>query len=697
MTRFNEKPKVLVVDDLKENLVAMRHVLKKIDGDIVCVESGNEALKELIRNEYSVVLLDVQMPEMNGFETAELIRCNEKTQSLPIIFLTAISKDDQYVRQGYELGAVDYLFKPFDPDILRYKVSVFMELDRQKDCLLNLANKNQLILDSVSEGVLGVDVQGKIIFSNPAASSFLALDKERLKGLEFSNFILDYNKKDWEDGDLYKACIQENDCAKKNLRFCNRLNKQFPVECTITAMRDSNKALEGFVLVFDDISAKLKAEEQLVDMAERDSLTGLANRRMFYRLLPSAIAKAKRFNHQVALLFIDIDRFKEVNDSLGHMAGDMLLTLFSKRLDAATRETDTVVRLSGDEFTVILEGDLDKKKLSKLLSKLVSILSEPYEINEKKIKCTVSIGAAIFSEVPGGVNDFIRAADVAMYNAKESGRNNFQFYDKNLKQKTTMRTKIESNLKLALENGEFYLNYQPKIDFLSEKIVGVESLVRWNSKVLGHISPDNFIPIAEDNGLINDIGIWVLKKSCEQFKAWQAQGVIENEFCISVNLSTKQLNDANFLLKLDNILKKTGIDPKNLDVEITETTLMSDPEAAIPLLRILSQMGITISIDDFGTGYSSLNYLKILPINFLKIDQSFVRDLFTDNNSNIITCAIINLAHNLGLGVVAEGVETKAQVDFLKEYKCDIAQGYFYSKPVLASEIKSIGAVYPQR
>lgn len=681
-------PKVLVVDDRPENLTAMRHILNKVNGEVVCAASGSEALKLLLRNEFAVVLMDVQMPELNGFETAELIRSNEETKSVPIIFVTAINKEKQYVQKGYELGAVDYLFKPFDPQLLRYKVSVFTEMFRHKCQHLALAQRNQLILDSVNEGVLGLSTVGEIMFSNPAAARMLQLDCEKLEGQNVTHFIQEHTQATWESTDIYRTCMSGRTYSHRNMHFLQfGKNNSFPVEFSVTSMTNSKGHLEGFVLVFEDISVRIKTEQQLAQLAEYDPLTGLANRRLFYRLLPNILAKAKRFKHKVALLLIDIDHFKAVNDTLGHMVGDLLLSQVAGRLKSCVRESDTVVRLNGDEFTVIVEGQLELDGVSRLACVIVENMSKPFELNGNLVHCSVSLGIAVAPDVTADANELIRAADVAMYSAKTKGRNNFQFYDESLSQQVSYRSKVETQFQFALEQGEFNLVYQPKINMVTGKLKGFEALLRWQSPVLGVVSPATFIPIAEDSGRIHEIGNWVLAQANRQLREWSRQGKISDDFSLSVNFSIKQLNNPYFLLHLEKILKEVDIDPSRLDVELTETTLMSDPNTIIPLLRVLSQMGMTISVDDFGTGYSSLNYLKILPIDNLKIDQSFIRDLFRDKNSEIITRSIINLAHNLDLKVVAEGVETQEQNEFLQHHGCDFGQGYLYGKPLPPKEV----------
>ncbi|QEY15269.1 EAL domain-containing protein [Cellvibrio sp. KY-GH-1] len=683
-------PKILVVDDRSENLIAMRHILSKIDGEIVCADSGNEALRLLLHYDFAVVLMDVQMPDMNGFETAELIRGNEATRALPIIFVTAINKEKQYVQQGYELGAVDYLFKPFDPQILRYKVSVFAELFRQRYNSSSLAQKNQLILDSVNEGVLGLNVMGEIIFGNPSAARLLQIDRKSLDGQNIGRFIKGFEDRTWESTEIYRLCVAGRNYSHCDHHFLSHQGESFPVELTATAMTDAKGKQEGFVLVFNDISARLRAEHQLAQLAEYDPLTGLANRRLFYRLLPKILAKAKRLEHEVGLLFIDIDHFKAINDTLGHVIGDLLLSQVAARLKASVRDSDTVVRLSGDEFTAIIDGEFVQKNIEKLASNIIEKLAQPYELNNNLIHCTVSVGIAIAPQVAMDANELIKAADIAMYSAKAHGRNNFQFYDETLSKQVSYRAQVETRFQRALEQEEFHLVYQPKINMESGKVKGFETLIRWNSPSLGVVSPAVFIPIAEDCGRINEIGDWVFKNASLQLEEWSRQGMIDKDFRLAVNFSTKQLNNPGFLSQLEKVFNEARIDPMHLEMEITETTLMSNPSSIVPLLRILSQMGITISVDDFGTGYSSLNYLKILPIHVLKIDQSFIKDLFRDTNSEIITRSIINLAHNLDLRVVAEGVETQEQNEFLLHHGCDFGQGYLYGKPQQAKDAQGI-------
>lgn len=683
MSREQIQPRVLVVDDRDENLVAMRHSLSVLQASVVCVDNGNDALKQLLRNDFAVVLMDVQMPEMSGFETAELIRSNPDTMNVPIIFVTAINKEQQYVDQGYDLGAVDYLFKPVEPAMLRHKVGVFIELFRQRQQYASLAYRSQLILDSVKEGVLGIDTRGVVTFSNPSAAHMLGDTAAQILGFDVTRLMASCAS---GRSDSFKmACAAGNAFSRVDEEFVRADGSRFPVEYSAAPMV-SRDQLRGHVLVFQDISARKQAEQQLAQLAEYDPLTGLANRRLFYRLLPKMLAKATRMHQKVGVLFVDVDHFKSINDTLGHSMGDLLLMQVARRLTESVRESDTVVRLAGDEFTVVVEGDITQPGLQQLGGNIISSMAKPFDLINTQVHCSVSIGAAIAPDVASDPNELMKAADVAMYNVKSSGRNGYQYYNETLSKLVTHRAMIETHLAAALEREEFNLAYQPKIELASGKLKGFESLLRWHSPTLSHVSPGEFIPIAEDCGRINDLGRWVLKEASRQLQLWSQRKLIESDFTLSVNFSMKQLNNPNLLREIESTISTSGIDPHNLDIELTESTLMMNPDAIIPLLRMLSQMGLTISVDDFGTGYSSLSYLKRLPIDNLKIDQSFVKDLFRDKNSEIITRSIISLAHNLGLRVIAEGVETTDQHEFLNDQGCDVGQGYFYGKPQLISE-----------
>ena len=426
-------------------------------------------------------------------------------------------------------------------------------------------------------------------------------------------------------------------------------------------------------------------ERRLVQLAQYDSLTGLANRLLFRERLSRALIRAPRQNCLVALMFIDLDRFKNINDTLGHDAGDNLLKYVANRLKNCMRKGDTVARLGGDEFTVILE-DLDNvDDVAPIARKMLVAMQKPFNINGHEIFVTPSIGITLYP-LDGTTEDImLKNADTAMYQAKEHGRNCFKFYESSMHKRTIERLLLESKLRSALENQEFFLQYQPKVDFTTKDIIGVEALIRWNHPELGLVSPAEFIPLAEETGLIVPIGEWVIKTACKQVASWKQQGI--SSLRMAVNLSARQFRNPDITKVIFSSIEQANILASELEIEITESVLMEDSEHNNVILQELKAKGIHISMDDFGTGYSSLSYLKRLNVDTLKIDRSFVNDLLTDPEDAVIAEAIIALGHSLRLNIVAEGVETEEQFDFLDNLKCNQAQGFLFSKPLSADDL----------
>jgi diguanylate cyclase (GGDEF)-like protein/PAS domain S-box-containing protein len=442
-------------------------------------------------------------------------------------------------------------------------------------------------------------------------------------------------------------------------------------------------------VVLRDLTERKKSAERVAYLAQYDTLTGLLNRNLFRDRLSLAMARARRGGQMLALMFIDLDRFKEINDTLGPATGDKVLQAAALLLKKSLREIDTVARLGGDEFTVILENITDADHVSTIAEKIKQALAGPI-ISEggNDVFITGSIGITLFPNDADDIEALLQAADVAMYKAKEEGRNTYAFYAPELNAQAAGRMRMEGLLRRALERDEFVVHYQPKVDVQSGRITGMEALIRWNSKELGLVSPGQFIPIAEKSGLIVPIGEWILKAACVQNKACQDRGF--PSLLVSVNLSPRQFREKNLVEMIAGVLADTGLEPRFLDLEITEGMVMHDAEAVIALLGRLHQLGIQLSVDDFGTGYSSLAYLKRFPVQTLKIDQSFVRDLTVAGNDTGIVKAIIAMAESLKLGVVAEGVETKEQLACLANLHCGQYQGYYFSKPVPAADFVRI-------
>lgn len=436
-------------------------------------------------------------------------------------------------------------------------------------------------------------------------------------------------------------------------------------------------------------TSELRAQKNILDyQAHHDSLTGLPNRILFSDRLEQAITKAKRQKTEFAVLFIDLDRFKQINDSLGHSIGDKVLQIIAKRLQGVMRREDSISRLGGDEFTVLVQ-DLEKGMNASLLAKkIISSLSEPINIEEHLLYITASIGISVFPNDGISANNLLKYADAAMYKAKEEGKNNFQYYSSEMTEKAFERVVMEASLRKALDNNEFVVYYQPQIDGKTDKIIGMEALVRWLHPNAGLVFPDKFIPLAQETGLILAIDQWVMKSAMKQIAKWYEMGL--NPGILALNLAMKQLSQEGCANKLGLLLKESGCRPEWLELEVTESEIMKNPQNAIEVLRKISDMGIELAVDDFGTGYSSLSYLKRLPIDKLKIDKSFVDGLPDDEEDVSIARAVIALAHSLKLIVIAEGVETKEQKEFLVENGCDNIQGYYYSKPIPSEEMEKL-------
>lgn len=443
---------------------------------------------------------------------------------------------------------------------------------------------------------------------------------------------------------------------------------------------DTDGVFSGYRGVGQNITPEKRAEERIQYLATHDSLTGLPNRELFSRMLDLTINAARRYDRRFAVFFVDLDRFKIINDTLGHGAGDVLLVEIANRLTQCSRSSDVVARLGGDEFVVLVQQVDDREQAAAAARKILSTVIQPVTIRDRECRVTASIGICMFPADAGDEHTLMKHADSAMYRAKAEGKNTHQFYSKEFKSHALDRLELETALQRALERDELSLHYQAKVEFRTGAISGVEALLRWTHPRFGSVAPMHFIPIAEETGLILQIGKWVLQTACAQNVAWQRSGL--PPVCISVNLSPRQFADENLLSDLDDILRDTGMDPALLELEITESMVMGSIDRAVAQLRAIKERGVRLAIDDFGTGYSSLSQIKRFPIDTLKVDRSFIRDLASDTEDQEITKAIISMGRTLSLSVVAEGVETRQQHGFLRNHACDEMQGYYFSKPV---------------
>lgn len=460
-------------------------------------------------------------------------------------------------------------------------------------------------------------------------------------------------------------------------------------EQTITPLKNARGEITHFVTTGRDITERMEAHERLQFLAQHDALTRLPNRALFLDRLNQSLARARWHNRRIAVMFMDLDRFKTINDSLGHGVGDALLTQVGERLLACLRDGDTVARLGGDEFVILLNDVACESDVTLLAEKLLSIHDSPFAINNHELYMSGSVGISLYPNDGEDSGTLMKHADIAMYRAKEAGKNNYKYFSADMSDQAFGRLAMEHSLRRALEKNEFLLEYQPIVNLKSSTIVGAEALLRWQDPQEGTIYPCDFVPLLEETGLIHPVGEWVLHRACRDAAAWSKQWR-RSDFRVSVNISGRQIGARSFLSTVNAVIRDTGVDPAMLELEITESVLMHDLEACLELLRELHARGIKLSIDDFGTGYSSLSYLKRFPIQTVKIDRSFIADAATDSGDNSIVEAAVAMAHGLRLNVVAEGVENTGQLALLKKYGCDEAQGYLFSRAVPAEDLSGL-------
>lgn len=673
-------PKILIVDDRRANLIAMEKMLKPLGAELVCASSGNEALTlALSQKHFALCLLDVMMPGMDGFETAELLRQNKTTEFTPIIFITAIGKEEQHIFKGYGSGAVDYLLKPIDPKILRSKVKVFLDLEKHRWELKQSEETAMALLNAPLDTAILVNCDGTILALNRTAANRLDRAQEHLIGLSFFDLL---------PKELLATRKEKIEVAIRSaqpVRFEDRLNETI-YNNHIYPVIGNDGAVSRLAIFGADITKRKQEERLLVRMASYDQLTGLANRAMFLSVEPRAMARAKRHGRTMAVLYIDLDRFKEVNDTLGHDVGDKLLQAVAKRLEDNVRSSDLISRLGGDEFGVILDEVNKPEEASQVADIILTQLAKPFLIDGQEITISSSIGIATYSGGHEQADEINKAADTAMYYAKELGRNNYQFYSRKLQQLSDERSRLRRDLGQALKREELAMVYQPQFEVASGRLFSFEALLRWHHKELGYISPATFIPLAEGSRVINPIGQWVLQKACREYSKINGIEYGMPPLSVSVNVSIRQLEQENFCESVEQVLEAENIAPNNLEIELTESIIMHEPQKAIEILTSLHNLGVRIALDDFGAGYSSLTYLRKLPIDTLKLDLSLIHDIGMVRETEGIITAMISLAHNLGIKVVAEGVETKPQVNFLLEHQCDYLQGYYFSPPLDVQE-----------
>ncbi len=845
--------KILIVEDDENSSLLLTTALEGMGHKAISAESGESALRMMYRSPPDLVISDVMMPGMDGFELCRIIKTDPQLSHIPLVFYTATFTEPEDRELALTLGASRFIVKPIDigeflgivTTILEehrenrlpvprpsstdfsklgeiHKQRLTLKLDekvrqleqKQKMLRLSEARYRSLIndvLDNSSVAIVILDKTFNVVWTNRSFERFFHIRREQVIGRDFRDTVntlftdicnfrckllsiyqdnqpgkrmichlkeskgksgrwLEYHSQPIHTG-LYRggrvehfSDVTEIKQAEERLRILSQAVEQSPASVIITdtqgniryvnprfsqitgykakeavhqhlletvagyaptdirveiqatleqgnewrgelpnqrkngeefweyvaisPIRDEDGTISHFLAICEDVTVRKVYEERLFNQANFDSLTRLPNRVLAFDRLTQAIARAHRNGRIVAVMFIDLDNFKNVNDTLGHAAGDQLLIEAAKRLRNATREGDTVARLSGDEFLVILP-DLAAVHDSKVVAhKILAGFSDPFLLEGRELFFTVSIGLSTYPDDSDNPHTLLQHADAAMYRAKASGRNTYCYFTPDINRQAVHRLELESHLRQALERGEFIIQYQPIIDVIEQRMIGAEALLSWHNPALGQVSPEQFIPVAEETGLIVPLGEWVMETACIQAKTWQDQ--LQSPFRIAINVSSRQFREKNFVKMVSRVLQKSHLTASNLELEITENLLLKESGEASEILNELSQMEVSLAVDDFGTGYSALSYLKHFPFNSLKIDRTFVRDITTDKEDAALTRAIIVMAQSLGLRVTGEGVETRQQLSFLHDEGCNQVQGYYFCKPVPARKFSEL-------
>ncbi len=683
-----DKARILIVED--EMIVARDIALQLVALGYQVVghaTKGDQAIALAGSLQPQLVLMDIQLAgAMDGIAAAQAIR---QRHALPVVFVTAFDADDVLARAKLT-EPFGYILKPFSERELRTVLEMALYKHKTESDASEAARHTQSILDSLLDGVITLNAQGLMISVNQAVGTLFGYDTSELLGRNVALLMPDPHRS-LHDSYLMQHRPSGTGCAVGKTREAEgqrRDGSVFPVSVSVSALTHNGQT--QFIGLVHDISERRLSEDSIHRLAFYDELTGLPNRRLLMDRLQQALITSSRSSQHGALILLDLDHFKQINETLGLDAGDELLQQVGHRLQACVREEDTVAHLGGDEFMVMLEalGSEPQEAVFQaeaIAQKILLSLEQPYRLRGRTQLSTPSIGLVMFLENKDSTDNLLKMADAAMYQAKAAGRNTVRFFDPALQALALARTALEKDLHRGVAQQEFVLHYQIQVDSQGRPI-GAEALVRWQHPLRGLVPPGQFIALAEETGLILPLGQWVLEQACRQLLAWSDQRD-RASWTLAVNVSALQFAQPDFVAHVTGALQASGANPALLKLELTESMLVGDVQDVIAKMNAIKALGVSFSLDDFGTGYSSLSYLKRLPLHQLKIDQSFVRDLLTDPNDAVIAQTIVALGHNLGLKVIAEGVETPGQRDFLASIGCDAFQGYYFGRPVAVAEL----------
>jgi len=675
---------LLLVEDNAGDARLFREMLSEYGGhaaELTIVESMCDAETHLAGNSSDMILLDLGLPDAQGLDAVR--RARLAAPRVPLVVLTGMD-DESLATKALQEGAQDYLIKgQIDPRGLLRALRYAVERKMMEDALFVEKERAEVTLNCIGDAVVCTDTTGNITFLNLVAEKMTGWARHEATGRTMADVcqILDVTSRETIPNPMEMA-VGENRTIHlpPNCILVRRDGFETPIEDCASPIHDREGLATGAVVVFRDVSAARAMALEMIHSAHHDFLTGLPNRMLLSDRVNQVIALAQRHGKKVAVLFLDLDGFKHINDSLGHAVGDKLLQSIAKCLVDCVRGSDTVSRQGGDEFVVLLSEVEHSEDAAITARRMLHAVAEVHPVGQHDLHITTSIGLSVFPDDGLDAETLIKNADTAMYQAKENGRQSFQFFKPAMNVRAVERQSIEEALRTALERKELALHYQPKINLRTGAITGAEALIRWTHPTRGPVSPGRFIPVAEDCGLILPIGNWVLREACRQATAWLEAGLPLAS--IAVNISAMEFRHETFLEGIFAALEDTRLNPKFLELELTESVLMKRAESAASVLQTLRASGVQLAIDDFGTGFSSLSYLRKFPIDALKIDQSFVRQISTAPDETTIVTAIISMGRSLNLRVIAEGVETQEELSFLQAHQCDEAQGYYFGRPV---------------
>jgi diguanylate cyclase (GGDEF)-like protein/PAS domain S-box-containing protein len=685
--------RVLIISAVTDDILTLQDALRNArDGpfDVEHVPTLATALPRLAAGGIDAVLVDLSLSDEQGIACFD--RLHDAAPHTPILTLSDLD-DEILAKQAVQRGAQGWLSRGyFDNYLVPQSLRNIIERMKVEQGLYIARARAEITLNSIGDAVISVDMHGRVDYLNVAAERMTGWPREEARGRPVASIfaIVDsitgrpvVNPLDYVlQGDPTPGLTGE--CT-----LVDRRGRHIPIEDSAAPIHDWDQRLVGAVMVFRDISDNVALNAKMRHQAQHDFLTNLPSRVLLNDRVSLAISLARRSKAYPVLLFLDLDKFKHINDSLGHSVGDALLRAVAERLLGCVRVSDTVSRYGGDEFVILLADERQPQDAALTAQKVLHALSTPFLIDEQELYTSTSIGISVFPFDGVDAATLTKNADTAMYHAKERGRNNYQFFHEVMNERAVERQLIESNLRRALDRAEFTLHYQPKVDLLTDAITGVEALLRWEHPEWGLVQPERFIAIAEECGLIVPIGRWVLREACVQAVRWRDDGI--RAVSIAVNVSAVEFRQREFFDQALAIFEETGIDPACVQLELTETVLMRDVDRSADLLAKFKAIGVKIAVDDFGTGYSSLSYLSQFPIDVLKIDQSFVRAIDGEAGKNgAIVGAVIGMGKNLHQRVIAEGVEDEEQLAFLKAHECNEAQGYLFSRPIDAGLMRTM-------